>query len=284
MIMKKIGFLLVLFIGMCVHSSGADKGGVLKGSGNIVTETRNAKMFNSVKISGPVRTSMTDDTNGKIVIRADDNVMPFVKTIFDGYELIVKVAGPYGGYDNVSIEVNIPYVRNMRRLDVNDVAYFSTRLPIESYELDIEASGAAGIYLGNIDVSKLDLDLSGSSKLEISASKARECEVDLSGASCLAISRIDSRKCDIEMSGASKIDIEGVSEYCDLDMSGASQVNASKFSVRNYKVDMSGSSRANVKCVEIISGDVSGAARLQCIGNPQRYLSTSAAAKVSFKK
>ncbi len=285
--MEKVISLLFLLMWVCFPSSGADKkGDMLTGSGRIVTETRDSRTFNSIKISGAVRSvCMTDDTDGKIVIRADDNVMPYVKTIFDGYELIVRIDAPYSSLNEVSVDVDVPYSKSLRSLDVSGCARMATALPIESYELDIDLSGAAGVSLAEVKVSKFECDLSAASELKVSALNARECCADLSGASHAVLSRLNSKKCEIEMSGASNIDAAGVCEFCDLEASGASKFNASGFKVRNYKVDVSGSSDVSVKCTEAISGNVSGVSQLQCAGNPQhRGVSFSRTAKISYGK
>ena len=279
--MKKIILIICLLLGTTAMFAG---GGTLKGSGRIVTETREAKSFNSIKVSNMIHVTIGNNTDGKIVVKADDNVMPYVKTRFEGLNLVIKIESPYQSLRNINVDVQLPYSKNIRNLDAHGAAVILAESPIESYELDIDASGAGKVKLSNVKVTKMEVNLSGASELVIPNLSAKECEVDLSGASKASLAGLDSFKFDGDISGASNLTVKGASASADIDASGASEMNAGDFIVKNYEVDLSGASRAKINCVGVLSGEVSSASNLSYVGNPKMNVSTSSAGRISAGK
>ena len=103
--MRKTIFTFTLIITAILGvQAQTSRSGKLKGSGVIVTETRAARAFNSIKVGRAIEVVMKNDTDGKIIVRADDNVMPFVKTRFEGLELVIGVDKTVS-LDNASIQV-----------------------------------------------------------------------------------------------------------------------------------------------------------------------------------
>ena len=282
--MKKGILVIALILGTITVFAAPKNSQELKGSGRVITQTKDAKTFNSIEVSNSINVVMGNSTDGRIVIKADDNVMPYVKTRFEGLNLVIKIESPYKSISNQNVEVALPYVKSLKNLKVRGAASFDLTAPIENYELDIDISGAGKVKLSNVNVTKMESDLSGASKLIVSNLSAKECEVDLSGASKASLSGLDSFKCDADISGASTLDIQGASAICNLDASGASTVNAGDFAVKNYNVDLSGASKAEINCIEMISGEISSASNLYYKGNPRISISVTSAARIEGKK
>lgn len=281
--MKKV-ILVVCLLFAATTLSARESASRLKGSGKIVTETRDAKAFNSIDVSNAIRVTMSENPNGKIIVKADDNVMPYVKTKFEGQTLVIKLECPYKSLGNVNMDVELPYSKNLRKLDISGASSVKIEYPIENNELDIKLSGASKAVLSSVKVSKLEAGLSGASDLVISSLSADECDVDLSGASRASFAGLDSSKFDGDISGASDLSIQGASEFCDIEACGASSVKAGDFTVKNCKVDLSGASRAKINCVESLSGEVSGASHLTYFGSPKTNVSTSSGGSITAKK
>lgn len=90
-IMKKGILVIALILGTITVFAAPKNSQELKGSGRVITQTKDAKTFNSIEVSNSINVVMGNSIDGRIVIKADDNVMPYVKTRFEGLNLVIKI-------------------------------------------------------------------------------------------------------------------------------------------------------------------------------------------------
>ena len=124
----------------------------------------------------------------------------------------------------------------------------------------------------------------GASKVKMmNAFPSKNIKIELSGASKGYFNLSNARKIDMNLSGASKVELEGVSDSLLLDASGAANIDADRLISKFVEVGLSGASKADVNSSETAKGDVSGASKVNCKGNPKtREISTSGTSKVDY--
>ena len=75
--MKTFTFLF-LFAILCTTSAKGQK--TIKGSGYILTQQREVPVYNSIEVNGPLRIFATPDELRPVIIEADNNLFPYIKT------------------------------------------------------------------------------------------------------------------------------------------------------------------------------------------------------------
>lgn len=75
--MKTLTFLF-LFAILC--TTGAKSQKTIKGSGYILTQQREVPVYNSIEVNGPLRIFATPDELRPVIIEADNNLFPYIKT------------------------------------------------------------------------------------------------------------------------------------------------------------------------------------------------------------
>lgn len=88
------------------------------------------------------------------------------------------------------------------------------------------------------------------------------------GASSLELTNINVGDAEIEVSGASTIDARGTANNLFSLVTGASNLDLSNFPVNNADIEVDGASRATINLEGRLDADVSGASRLDYIGDP----------------
>jgi hypothetical protein len=113
------------------------------------------------------------------------------------------------------------------------------------------------------------LILSGAIKGSVDGfSNSNTFVLSVSGASSLEMNNINLGNAEIEVTGASDLNARGTANDLSLLVSGASNLDLSGFPVNNVDIVVDGASRATINLDGRLDADVSGASRLEYVGDP----------------
>jgi len=230
--MKKFGFLIfvvVLVIGFIAASASSfgklDTGGMfhfnfggVKGSGNVITQSRDHSDFHAVEVSNAIQVEITAQKDFAIEVQADDNIAPLVRTEVDGGVLKISCDKHYSSSTPVRVRVAAP---NIDELEISGASNVSLA-GIKNSDLNVEVSGASKLRVDG-STSDLKIEASGASKVDTSALASESCTVSTSGASNATVSAVVSLTADA--SGASHINYSGSPKNVVKKSSGASSIN-----------------------------------------------------------
>lgn len=229
--MKKLGiliFIIALFIGVTLASVFSIGGYKLKnfnfsfnvgekGSGNIQTEKREVSEFKAVDVGGVFVVEITAQKEYSLEVEADDNLLPFIKTEFDGDTLRIKSSKKLSSSNPIKVRISAPDIEN---LDISGASKVSV-VNLDNDLLNIDTSGASKISCEG-KTKNLTIDMSGASQMDSEKLSAESVSVDASGASKATVSVKDSLKADL--SGASKVVYFGNPANFENKTSGASSI------------------------------------------------------------
>jgi len=130
----------------------------------------------------------------------------------------------------------------------------------------------------------LGLDISGATRGTVSDfSSAEDVDIKVSGASKVT-GDITAGNAEFDISGASTVQLEGSANDMVADVEGASRFNLGGFAVNNANVSLSGASTGTVNLNGKLDADLSGASKLEYIGEPTMgTINTSGASTISQK-
>lgn len=170
----------------------------VKGSGNVATETRDISDFKAIDVSGVFNVEIVAQKEFSVVVEADDNLIPLIKTeVRDGI-LEISTDKRIKSKSRLTVRISAPNIEK------------------------IEASGATKVSLSEVMNSSLTIDTSGASKINLSG-KTDLLNVDVSGASKIDAENLSVADAVVDASGASKVMVN-VSRELKADCSGASSV------------------------------------------------------------
>ena len=263
-----------------------------------VKEERKVGAFTRLDISSAFVVELKKGPKHELVIECQEKYLPYIKTEVRAGELNIyidskvlpklrSIEGPLRAY------ITMP---ELQSVELSGACRLTTQDAFSSDKFSVDLSGASSIKGLSIKAKEGMIETSGASSVQMNVSFDR-ATIDLSGVSSSTLTG-DIKKLGIELSGASKIEYSGQSEQvaCDLsgtsrlilkgsattlhcEASGASSMDASAFKVQTAHIDASGGSRLSVSATESIQPSLSGASRLNVIGQPQitnRSLSSGA--------
>lgn len=186
----------------------------LPGDGNLKAETRPPEAFTAVEAAGSIELALSaGEGPPKLELRGDANLLPHVRTRFEGGVLKVD--------SDQELSPNHPLVVTAHTSKLERVALSGAGkvqvLGLQGPKFALNLSGAAHARLAG-DVSSTTLDISGAGKIDASELVATDVEVEVSGAGKASVHATGKLKVDI--SGAGKVSYSGKPKIIEKDISG----------------------------------------------------------------
>ena len=216
----------------------------ITGSGNIITKTIPAiESYDAIKASRGIHVVMNESEGEKIVINADDNIMPYVVVRKEGNSLHIGIDENIKSINNVKVQVVLPKNQNINELQVASAASIKINPTIKGRSLSLDAASAGNINIAKADVDFFDADASSAAKISGTV-KSNDCYVDASSAADIDLT-ILAVQCDSNASSAAKITLNGETASFEGDASSAAKIIAKGLAVRAM-ADASASSGAKI--------------------------------------
>lgn len=123
------------------------------------------------------------------------------------------------------------------------------------------------------------LKLSGTSNCESDHFGGQYLKIELSGAS-KANMDVEYGELNVNISGVSHLYIQGNTKAIDFEVSGASHIYSQNLTMTNVGLNLSGVSEIKLGPSKTITGELSGASKLEYTGNPALQVSSSGVSKI----
>lgn len=238
-----IFIILFLFIScnlMNNNNSLKETFGIVVGSGNVVSQTREVGYFDKVELKRLGNVYITQGETNKLIIEAENNLLPYLSTDVINNELVI----------------------NKKR---STLAWIIKKKPINIYvtikdvnELVVLGSGDI-ISNSLIETTSLKLKISGSGNINVNTS---------------------TNYLETGISGSGRITVNGIANTHYLYISGSGNVNALDLVANNTNVMISGSGNAKVNAIDELNIKISGSGNIQYTGDPKVNTSISGSGSV----
>ncbi|MBK9925238.1 MAG: DUF2807 domain-containing protein [Anaerolineales bacterium] len=199
------------------------------GSGNVITETREASGYTSIKVNYPARVIVMQGPKESIKIEAEDNLLPNLQTRVRGDTLDIFYKVNDDGYVNPTKPVKITVV-------VKELK-------------DVHFDSAGALILDGIKTDSLDVSVSGAGNLEVND--------------------LDAKKFSVDLSGAGSMSATGEADDFDLNISGFGSFNGKDLHNKTARVNLSGAGSATVWVDDTLDATISGAGSVNYYGSPE---------------
>jgi hypothetical protein len=194
-----------------------------RGSGNVVTETRNVSDFRAIEVDYPAQVLIEQGDTESLKIEAEDNLLPGLKTEVRNGTLDISYKPEKGKRVNPTKIVKITIVVK----DLNEVQFESAgELIIEKLKtdnLDVSLSGAGNLKLDEILVQDLGVNLSGAGSMSASGT-VENLDLNISGFGDFKGGELRGKTTSVTISGAGSATVWVDSELT-AEVSGAGSVS-----------------------------------------------------------
>lgn len=238
----------------------------VKGSGNIVTETRNVGAFHAVEVGSIARVLVGDYPAGEVSVKADDNILAYVKIAVDNGKLSIGMTDV--SVQNAELTVCVP-ASGVTQLETRGVASLSIETPLAGVTF-VKAGGASKIAATNpLKGNDAEIESSSTARIAIESLSGTVARIAAGGASKICLNgELTGRDVSILSSSTSRI-VAKMPLVCDnatVECNGASDISI-RIKCTDCRIKTSSTARTTAE-LNVATLDVknSGAAKITLSG------------------
>ncbi len=210
--------LLLLLVLSVLAASCTDDDSTIRGSGDLVTETREVAGFDTIVVEGLGEFDVEVSGSESLSVTADDNVIGVLTVEVDGDRLELAVE------DEVSLSsATVRYVISASALDGVEIRgsgeVAARGIDTERFSVRISGSGEV-VPIGSAD--ELDVDIDGSGTVEGTDLEASRATVAINGSGSVVVDAAD--RLDVSINGSGEVRYLGDPEL-DQSINGSGSVN-----------------------------------------------------------
>lgn len=201
--MKAIKILCALAIALTVTSCHFDvHWGQIDGNGNVITEIREVGDFTGVRGSAGMDVFLTEGTENKVVVEADENLMEIIETSVEGNTLKIGTQKSIGR--SKSRKVHVTYVK-LENIEASSGADVIANSVIKNETLSLESSSGADLEL-EILAKEVYINTSSGADIKVTG-RAERLVADASSGSDLKARQLEVLSCKAEASSGASIEV-----------------------------------------------------------------------------
>ena len=218
--MCKKRYLLVLLLLVAILTVTACTS-IIKGSGNLITETRQVSNFDRIALSGLGEVIVTQGGSESLSIETDDNVMKHVKvevkngTLTLGFEEGFNLIAPSRLIFHVGVD-------DLTGLTISGSGDVESDM-VKTDRLDVNVSGSGDVQIADLKASEVKAKISGSGEIELAGEAAAQ-DVTMSGSGKYLAGDLCSESVKVSVSGSGDATV-CVTGTLDSTISGSGSVN-----------------------------------------------------------
>lgn len=225
------------------------------GSGKIITRSVSISDYTKIEASRAVKVVVEERRGNEAVIKADDNIMPYVIVKVEGGILKVGIDNDIKSLNNISVTVSVPYKSGLSSIDASSASSVVVEPEIKSGSLAVDISSAAKVNIAKSDVGTCTVNVSSAGKIE-GAIKADKCTIELNSAADTDLALL-AVECSVSASSAANACLSGEAGNIEIETSSAAKVDALGLNARNAEVDASSGSTIRITCSKSIAAEAS---------------------------
>lgn len=198
-------FVSILFLTSC----NAQKYGRIKGSGNIINETRNVGSFEKVAVSGSFDVFLVKGNEGKLDIKIEDNLLAYLVTEVDNGKLKIKWKKGTSINTRKAVIITV-YFKDIEAVSLSGSGDIIGKDLIKSNNFEIAVAGSGDIKL-NVETNEMDTAISGSGDIDLEGS-SENFTAAIAGSGDIDAVNLKTDKATLRISGSGGITITVINE------------------------------------------------------------------------
>lgn len=167
--MKKNSFLfgLIVCLSLSLHAQNWSKNNrSIKGNGNIIKENRTTESFNGINIGGNFDIVLNKGEEGKLVIEAEENIIPYIVTKVVKNNLQIRFKKNVNVKTTNKLLIKVSYA-SLTKLALGGSGTIESNNPIKTNDLKIHLAGSGNITLP-LETNEVVTAISGSGNIRVS--------------------------------------------------------------------------------------------------------------------
>lgn len=239
------------------------------GNGTPARDERIVGSLPGLEVGGAMQVDVRVGGAPMLVVEADSNLLPLIRTEAKGDRLVIATEGSYRTKNPVHITYTVPQLTELR---VGGAGRMSVT-GLNGAPLEVRQSGAGALELAG-EVSNLEVRASGAGRLKAEHLHAGSARVVASGAGRVTIGDVRGEHASVASSGAGVVSVAGSVRSLTAHVSGSGSANLEALASEQADLKTSGAGGINARVTQNLLAQTSGSGAIRVYGNPvQRSVS-----------
>lgn len=228
---------ILFFFGLAISLAACD-GEQVRGSGNIITETRDVGTFTGVQLSGSMDVYLKRSDNHTVEVEGDDNIVELVETYVDNGKLRIKYKDHFSirTHRDVIVRVGLPELTEAVVTGSGDMKGESLFSADEQVKVQVTGSGDIELEL---DAPEVKAGVSGSGDIKLSGT-TRDIDCSTTGSGTIKATDLKAENAKARTTGSGNISVYA-SMKIDAGITGSGNIRYKGGGTVSSKVSGSGS-------------------------------------------
>jgi hypothetical protein len=208
----------------------------LTGKGNNITETRDVKGFDRIRLTTDSDVYYRQDSVFYIEVTGQKNILNALETKNESGNLLIGFSKNVWKHNKVKIVVHSPNIYGLSISGSGDIYSYNT---INTSYMDLNISGSGDVTLQHLNTTSLDAKISGSGDIEVNDGTSTSQNLTVSGSGEMNLVRLTSTSSNCKISGSGDMEVNAL-ENLDVNISGSGDIEYSGNPRVNVKISGSG--------------------------------------------
>lgn len=169
-------------------------------NGSIIIEERPWQAFSKIENKTSFDVHLIDSPERKINIEAPDNLVPYIKTTFEGGKLTISVKSNYKFRSNNKIVIYVPVTNQLKEIVQKGSGDIEMKTTLDVSSMNCVVNGSGDISV-NVNAKTVDLTVQGSGDIEAYGS-AEKLTVSVNGSGDIDAKKMIAKQADINVNGS----------------------------------------------------------------------------------
>lgn len=237
--------------------------GTVEGNGVAARDVRQVASLAGLDVGGAMVVDVKVGPAPSLVVQADANLLPLIRTEADGGTLKVYAERPIHSHTPVHITYTVPHLTDLRAGGSGRVAVAG----LDGAPLTVRRSGSGAIQVAG-RVASLDAKSSGSGMLDASALHSASATVSMSGSGQVTLGQVRGDFARFDISGSGGLSAAGAVQSLTVRVHGSGSAQLEGLASQDADLVATGSGGVTATVRQSVRGQTHGSGGIRVYGHP----------------
>jgi len=253
---KLLSIIIVLFFAITLQAQ-------IRGNGHVEEQSRTLSGFNAITSTSSVDVYAKQGNTFSVVVRADGNLLNYVKTEVKNNTLIISVTKSI--WRAKTLEVHIT-MKNLQKVVLTGSGDFYSESPFVTQNLQFILTGS-GDAKATLEAKNVQIKVSGSGDVDVSGIRGN-LGIEVNGSGDVTATGLQLETCSLKVTGSGDVELKGRTNQLTMVVAGSGDITAGGLAAVSVNARNTGSGDAFVNAIDKLEVSLSGSGDLGYTGNP----------------
>ena len=253
---KLLSVIIVLFFAVQLQAQ-------ILGNGHIEEQNRALSGFNAITSTGSADVYVKQGNAFSVVVRADGNLLNYVKTEVKNNTLIISVTKNIWRVKTLEVHITM---KSLQEVVLTGSGDFYCKSPFTTQNLQFILTGS-GDAKAALEAKNVQVKVDGSGDVDVSGIRGN-LGIEVNGSGDVTATGLQLESCSLKVTGSGDVELKGRTYQLTMVVAGSGDIAANGLTAVSVNAHNTGSGDAFVNAIDKLEASLTGSGDLGYTGNP----------------